>query len=135
MPYSFHEHTADIRMNVTGKTLEELFQDALLGMVEIMDPVRPQKMSIIKREIAIEAPDATALLIDFLNDVLTRMHTKREVYTNVQLQPMTERLLKAKLEGYEAETFSEDIKAVTYHEADVKKNSGGEWGTTIIFDI
>lgn len=134
MPYSFHEHTADIRMGVKGKTLEELFQDALLGMVKVMDPVRSPETHTLKREIAIEAPDITALLIDFLNEALAWMHSGREAYTAVQFRLFSENSLAAVLEGYRTESFGEDIKAVTYHEADVRK-SGDEWRTMIIFDI
>lgn len=135
MSYSFHEHTADIRMSVQGKTPEELFQDALLGMVETMNPVKTQEKRVVKRNVAVEAPDRTALLVDFLSEALSWMHTKREAYTSVKFKSLSERSLEAELEGYEAESFGEDIKAVTYHEADVKQNSEGRWSTTIIFDI
>ena len=33
------------------------------------------------------------------------------------------------------ETFDEDVKAVTYHEAQVKKNEKNNYEVTIIFDI
>ncbi len=135
MPYSFNEHTADIRMNVTGKTLGELFQDALSGMVKIVNPTLSKKLKIIKRKIIIEASDATALLIDFLNEALMQMHTERETYASVKFSSITEHSLKAELKGYKAESFGEDIKAATYHEADVKKNNKDEWSATIIFDI
>ncbi len=135
MPYSFRKHTADIRMNVRGKTLEELFQDALSGMVKIMSRTRLREARAVKREIAVEAPDATALLVDFLNEALALMHTECEAYTAVRFRSLSGRSLKAELEGYKIESFDEDIKAVTYHEADVKKNNKGEWETILIFDI
>lgn len=135
MPYAFLEHTADVRMQVIAKTLEELFRDALLGMVSVMKPAELQKMKSIQREIIIDADDATALLIDFLNDALVWMHTEREVYTQVRFEKLTEQSLKVELVGFRAETFDEDIKAVTYHEADVKKGADDTWRTNIIFDI
>lgn len=135
MTYTFLEHTADIRMQIKGRTLAELFQDALLGMVKIMDPAPPKEMLNIKRKIIIKATDATALLIDFLNETLSLMHSKRESYTSVRFRPITEHSLKAELKGYKAESFGEDIKAVTYHEADIQKNESGEWSVVIIFDI
>ncbi len=135
MPYSFRKHTADIRMNVKGKTLEELFQDALSGMVKVMSPAQLREARAIKREIAIEASDATALLVDFLNEALALMHTECEAYAVVRFRSLSEYSLEAELEGYKTESFDEDIKAVTYHEADVKKNNKGEWETILIFDI
>jgi len=135
MPYSFLEHTADIRMRVTGETSEALFRDALLGMVALMSPQRKEKGKKIKRKITIDAPDRTALLIDFLNEALVWMQTKNETYTEVKFQTLSEQNLEAELEGERAAGFRKDIKAVTYHEADVSKNFAGTWETTIVFDI
>ena len=122
-------------MRVTGATLEELFRDALLGMVALADPIAQAERVPLRREIAVESGDATALLVDFLNDALASMHTDREAYTNVTFHSLTERSLQAKLEGYRAESFGEDIKAVTYHEADVRRAPSGQWETIIVFDI
>lgn len=135
MPYSFLEHTSDIRMQVRGKSLEELFHDSLLGMVKIMNPALSHKAGTIKREIKIEAPDETSLLVDFLSEALAWMQSEREAYANVQFESITDHSLKAELEGYKTESLEEDIKAVTYHEANVQKNESGEWNTVIIFDI
>jgi SHS2 domain-containing protein len=122
-------------MRVTGKTLEELFRDALLGMVAAMKPVSSSKPSLVKRPVVVEAPDATSLLIDFLGEALVWTHTKREAYVAVRFRTLTESALEAELEGYVAGAFGEDIKAVTYHEAEVKRNAAGVWATTIIFDV
>ena len=40
-----------------------------------------------------------------------------------------------KLSGTRINNFDEEIKAVTYHEANVIKNKKGLWETCIIFDI
>lgn len=135
MPYSFLEHTADVRMRVTGKTIDELFRDALLGMVAIMHPDGTRGEEKIRRTVAIDAPDATALLIDFLNEALVWMHTEREAFTDVRFHMISEYALEAELIGYRADEFGEDIKAVTYHEADVQKDAEGVWTTNIVFDI
>lgn len=135
MPYSFHSHTADLRMSVSGKTLENLFKDALFGMVEASQPAKQQPAQAVTRTIELKALDKTALLIDFLSKTLALMQTEYEAYTNINFEIFTEHSLKAKLVGYKIESFGKDIKAVTYHEADVKKNNYGDWQTMIIFDI
>ncbi len=122
-------------MRVTGATLEELFRDSLLGMVALADPVSSAERRALRREIALESGDATALLVDFLNEALALMHTDREAYTDVAFHSLAERSLQATLEGYRAESFGEDIKAVTYHEADVNRAATGAWETIIVFDI
>lgn len=135
MPYSFYEHTADVRMNVSGRTLEELFRDALTGMVVITDPEKKEGGAPVEKEIILEANDTTNLLVDFLSDALTLMHTEYVAYTDIIFDILNEKELKAKLIGYTTKSFAEDIKAVTHHEAEVKQNKDGVWSTNIIFDI
>ncbi len=134
MPYFLLEHTADVRMRVTGRTMDGLFRDALLGMVAVMAPDGRITKPVL-RTIALQAADPTALLIDFLSEALTCMHTEREAYTDVFFQTLTGQELKAELTGYIAGSFGEDIKAVTYHEAAVKKGESGAWETMIVFDV
>ncbi len=141
MPYSFLEHTADVRMYVTGRTQEELFCDALLGMIAAARPApgeagtTPGGGKPVERTLSVSAPDVTALLIDFLSEALVLMHTEREAYLDAHFLRLDERSLEAELRGYVADSFEEDIKAVTYHEADVKKEKDGTWSTNIVFDI
>ncbi len=134
MPYSLLEHTADVRMRVTGRTVDELFRDALLGMVAIMDPSGRITEPIV-RTVALQAADPTALLIDFLSEALIYMQTEREAYTDASFRALTGQKLEAELTGYVAGSFGEDIKAVTYHEAEVKRNESGIWETMVVFDI
>jgi SHS2 domain-containing protein len=42
--------------------------------------------------------------------------------------------LDAELEGHPVVRFGEDVKAVTYHEADVQERNG-LWSTTLVFDV
>lgn len=134
MSYSFHEHTADIRMNVISGSVEELFQDAFFGMIKIMRPSTPKIIKPVSRKIKIETTDPTALLVEFLNETLSLMHLNHEYYHTVKLQLLSDTKLKVELIGYNIDSFKEDVKAVTYHEADIKK-IGNKWQTTIIFDI
>jgi len=48
---------------------------------------------------------------------------------------LTETEIEVKVFGRKVEEFEEDIKAVTYHEAEVKKNEKGEYETMLVFDI
>jgi SHS2 domain-containing protein len=104
-------------------------------MMKIIEPKVDNKKEVIQRNIALEAVDATALLIDFLNEVLLASHIHKEVYNEVIFKRLSERSLEARLSGFIAKSLGEDIKAVTYHEADVKKKKDGTWETMLIFDI
>ena len=133
------EHTADIRMQVEGDTLAELFRAALLGMDELLSPGicnnKSKSSGQIQCEISVVSSDATALIVDFLSEVLTYAYEKKTVFCKIDFQQIGEKKLKARIYGKKVSSFAEDIKAVTYHEAQVRKNEKGNWETLIIFDI
>lgn len=135
MTYKMLEHTADVRMLVQGDSLEELFSDAVFGMMEILKPKTDGQKQPIQRTIALEAADTTALLIDFLNEVLLSAHINKEMYDEVIFKTLSKRSLEVNLRGFDTRSFGEDIKAVTYHEADVRETKNGKWETMIVFDI
>ena len=135
MGYRILEHTADVRLLVEGQTLEELFGEALKGMMEVLKPEKKEGGAEITRKIEIEAAGRTELLVDFLNEVLWLAHTHHEAFTSVLFGEISEKRLKAELRGSPAEGFGEDIKAVTYHEAEIRRNAAGNLETMLVFDI
>lgn len=135
MPYEVIAHTADLRLKVRGTDPEDLFREALKGMMGVLKADTKHMPTPVRQTVAIEAADRTALLVDFLSAALSRAQISREVYTDVQFRHFTERALEAELIGAKVSEFDEDIKAVTYHEADVRKNERAEWETTLVFDI
>src|SRR3989338_310971 len=68
------EHTADLRIKAWGKTKEELFKNALRGMAYVQkEEARIKKQeSRITKKVQVKSTDMTALLIDFLSEVLTQ---------------------------------------------------------------
>lgn len=134
--YTFLKHTADVRMRVVADTFEELLKTSLIGLAElILHEDKVPKESFVNHEIHLKAPDKTALLIDFLNEVLSLSHTNGVIYTVVEFTNLSETNVDAMVMGVPVDAFDEDVKAVTYHEADIHKNEKGELETTIIFDI
>jgi SHS2 domain-containing protein len=129
------EHTADVRMMVQADSLKELFSDAVFGMMEILQPQTGGQKQAIQRTIALQAADTTALLVDFLNEVLFTAHVNKEIYDKVIFKTLLPQSLEAILKGFAAKSFGDDIKAVTYHEADVREMKDGRWETMIVFDI
>jgi SHS2 domain-containing protein len=135
MSYAFLEHTADVRMRVTAASLEDLFRDALAGTMALLDPRDAQPTQAVQRRIALAAPDVTALLVDFLNGALLEAVTQRECYDGAAFQLLTQTGLDAALSGRAVAAFGAEIKAVTYHEADVRRTPAGAWETLLVFDI
>lgn len=127
-------HTADVRLYVEGSSLEELFVAALEGMSSFIKDSTLSQYSL-EENINLNCSNTTILLIDFLSDVLTYSQINKAVYKKIEFDSISSVSLKAKIFGEKVETFDEDIKAVTYHEAEVKKNEKGNFETIIVFDI
>lgn len=130
-------HIADIRMKIQGSSEEELFRAGMEGIGKILkkevieNPGKPNEIV----EISLVSEDMTTLLVEFLNEVLMFSHTQKTVFFDVQIQGISEKEIWAKIIGNRVENFDEDIKAVTYHEAQVEKNKSGMFETIIVLDI
>lgn len=135
MPYKIAGHIADIKLFVESETLEGLFNDAMGGMMEILSPEIKKGREVSVREIKISAPDRTALLIDFLNEVLSLAYVNRESFKKINFKKLNETKLEGELVGNEVDGFGEDIKAATYHEANITQNENGNLKITVVFDI
>lgn len=135
--YSIMPHVADVRLNVRGKSLKELFSAALEGMNRIMNNEYEKQLNrhLFAKEIKIVSTDPTSLLIDFLSDILTLSHINKAIFYTIERMEIYDNSLNAFILGAKAFGFEKDIKAVTYHGANVKQNDKGEYETTIVFDI
>ncbi len=132
--FTLIHHTADVRVRVDAESLEDLFRDSVRGMYAVMrgeahggEPVR--------RTISVdESADTTSLLVDFLNEVLNRAQIGRELFDDLVFTRFDATSLTAELSGRAPAEFEEDVKAVTYHEADVRMENG-RWTTMLVFDL
>jgi len=65
--YKFFEHTADMKFQAYGTSLEEAFSNAALALTDVIVEVREVEQ-IIRKEITIESEDKKSLLYDYLQD-------------------------------------------------------------------
>jgi SHS2 domain-containing protein len=63
------------------------------------------------------------------------MQTEKVVFCKIQFLNFSSTTLEAKISGAKIVEFKEDVKAVTYHEAKIEKNSNGFYETNLVFDI
>jgi len=129
-------HTADIRLRVEADSLKELFLAALEAMNQILkkDFSLPSAPTV-QETISLSALDTTSLLIDFLSRLLTLSYANQTIFSQAEFSQLKPTSLRANLWGTKVEKFTEDIKAVTYYEANVVKNKKGNFETLIVFDI
>lgn len=130
--FAVAQHTADIRIEISAASPEELFADGVRGLMEVMKPEVSGDRATVTVEV--ESPDLTALLVDFMNEILLRCHIRREAFEPESIL-LSDHSLVARLHAAPVTRFEEDVKAVTYHEADVRRNEDGTWTTTIVLDV
>lgn len=135
MTFEILPHTADLRLKVSSADLKDLFGQAALGMAMVLKKDCCTAPAYdVKRKISISAPNLTILLIDFLSEILTASYEEKAVFWKIDFLKFSENSLEAEISGTKVEGFDEDIKAVTYHEAEIKKTETG-LETMIVFDI
>jgi SHS2 domain-containing protein len=136
--FKFLSHPADVRLKIEGDTLDELFTAGMEGMFDFIKKgfCPTAKEFSISENIKFSSLDVTALLIDFLSTLLTFSQEKKVIFCRVKFLKLTDTEIEAEVSGVKVDSFDEDLKAVTYHEAEIKKNpKTGFYETLIIFDI
>lgn len=134
MDYEILPHTADLRVRACGPSLPDLFRNALRGMGSVLQPDALVERPDARRPVSITASDTSALLVDFLSEALALAHIHREVYVDAQFDELSPRSVRAVLCGVGVSSFAEDVKAVTYHAAEILPTEHGH-EITIVYDI
>ena len=137
MPYEVIDHTADTGIRVWADTPTGLFAEACRAMFELIAdnsrviPVKTKKLSI-------EGIDQTDLLINWLRELLMLWSADRELVASAQISEFSERNLRAtvRTQPFDPENhlIYTDIKAVTYHGAEIISRNG-QWETSVILDV
>lgn len=131
------EHTADMGIEASGATLEELFAEAAYGLMEIIAGA-PQGLCREERSVVVEGGDEAELLVNWLNEVLYLFEMRRFFPVDFEVEGVAWNRLHARVRG---ETFDperhpveREVKAVTYHQLEVVEDQEG-WKAQVIFDI
>lgn len=138
-------HTADIQIRVYGKNLKQLFRHAVIGMFQVVRPIVPGcaiendrvvcKTLPISRDVSVSSIDQSALLVDFLSDLLSLSDIHNEAYLDATIHELTDTQIQATVHGVKVTGFEVvELKAVTYHGCEIKK-VGDAWQVDIVFDI
>ena len=82
--YEYLEHTADIKFQAYGDTLEEVFENAALAMFNVI--IDTEKVSgETEREVLLTSPDLESLLVDWLSELLYLFEVDEVVFWKFQL--------------------------------------------------
>jgi len=129
------EHKADLKIRVFGKTKEELFENAMVGMLKAGKYQKKLKSQSSKVKVRIKSIDLISLLVDFLSEILYLVETKKLVFEKIKFKKFTEKEIEAELSGRPLKRMGVHIKGVTYHDLNIHQEKDGSWQATILFDI
>jgi SHS2 domain-containing protein len=129
------EHKADLKIKVFGKTKEELFENAMVGMFEAAKYETTKRLTTKQQTIKISSVDLPSLLVDFLSEILYLVETKKLVFEKVEFRKLTENEIEGILAGRPLKRMGVHIKGVTYHDLDIRQEKNRTWQATILFDI
>jgi SHS2 domain-containing protein len=125
--YQLIDHTADVLMRTSGRTMNEAFENAAYGLFDTMcdaSTVEPLKT----KKVECEAPDLEQLLVDWLSRLLFLCDVDDMLFSEFEVKIVGTKLT-AKIRGEKLDpdkhSLKTDVKAITYHmlEVDPKKNS------------
>jgi SHS2 domain-containing protein len=134
---SFEEisHTADVKIRARALTIDALFTDAFLALMQVMYGT-DRKVGIIK-EIRIESDTIESLLCDFLSEVLFIAEVNGLVFSRADIT-IDGLHLSAVLNGesFDALRHSSgtEVKGISYSGLVIQKDANG-YMLDIIFDV
>ena len=130
------EHTADIGIQIRGKTLEEVFAAAAYGMFSLivdMEDVEERE----EKEIQISSSDRESLLVEWLNEFIYLFDVEKMIFRRFDFSHLDDTSLHAFAFGERLDPKRHKvklgIKAATYHMLKVEKEDG--YVARVIFDI
>jgi SHS2 domain-containing protein len=131
------DHTADIGIIVYGENLKALFENAGEAFFHLITDLKKVRRRI-ERRIEIRGESLDRLMVDWLSELLYLHDVENLLFKGFKVESVGENGLKAIAKG---EPFQEgvhviktEVKAVTYHQIEVRKKNGN-WRAQIIFDL
>jgi SHS2 domain-containing protein len=136
VPYRLLDHTADVQVEILGRTFEELLTNAALCVSEVMfDRRRVQELQSV--DVAIESPDRAELVMDWLRELLYTFSTRGFAVASVRFELVEEKRLRAELSGEPFDLARHglrvELKVPTYHQFELEETPAG-WRAQVIFD-
>ena len=134
------EHTADIGLRVYGHDLAELFQNAALGLFDLI--AGPDRMegenNSEKHFFSIREENAGELFLKWLRELLFLFSVKRVIFDCFHFKKITETMLEAEVRGWKFDPRRHEgkyeVKAITRHAFNIQQTQDG-WIAEVILDI
>jgi SHS2 domain-containing protein len=135
--YHILDHTADLRIRITGADRSDLFKNAGLALFDLIaDTARVEADAVI--EFTVGGSDSADLLVNYLREMLFLWTGEEQLVKTIEILHITNTAVSARatVGRYQPDRHQivHEIKAVTYHQVDVSRTEQG-WQARVIFDI
>lgn len=127
-------HTADWAFRVFGREVRELFENAAHALFALEGARPPADARETMREVRVTALDYESLLVNWLTELLWLQETHREMYRRFEIVTLTPTELHARVFGVPLAGLDKIIKAITYHNLQVKQTETG-WEAVVVVDV
>jgi len=132
--FKFIEHTADIKFQAFGSSLEEAFKNSGFAVSKII--LNKKLKGNIKKRIKVKGKNNERLLYNFLEELLVLFDSENFLITNIKNIKIKNENLIAEVMGVNAGKYKMDnhIKSVTYNEMFVKREKN-RWIIQVVVDV
>jgi SHS2 domain-containing protein len=135
--YTIFDHTADLGVEMYGKTLPELFANAAFAVFDTitdLSRVRPTE----ERRFVVEGDGWEDLMVNWLREILYLFNGEGLLLKEYAIMNINPHRLEANVSGEHFDPvhhrINAEIKAVTYHQISVRETPDG-WTGRVIFDV
>jgi SHS2 domain-containing protein len=134
--YHFEPHTAEVQVRLESTDLPELFEEAGYALAELMlgEEKREAPPDAKEEHVTLEAGDTEALLVDWLNELISRSDARKQVYTDFTVEHLADGKLRASIRGLTPPVLKTAVKAATFHGLEVEEHEAGV-SATVVLDV
>ncbi len=141
MGFELCEHTADVGVAATGRTLADVFGAVADGLAAAMCDDVPEDTGD-RFSLSVTAESREALLFDYLDDLIYLRDVRGELPVDNRVESIDEPaaddaewMLEASARGVPlAAIDAREVKAVTYSEMRLEETDEG-WEAYVVFDV
>ena len=133
--YELFDHTADIGVRVWAPTLSELVVPAGQALYAVIGELIPAESAETHR-LSFGDDEPALLLRDYLAELLRLFETQRRMVTAVEVEQFSADRLRLAVQLHPVDesrsAYEREVKAVTYHELNIRPVPGGHEATYIL---
>ena len=135
--YRLFDHTADLGVEIYGKTVNELFANATFSVFDIITELK-HVTPTVERKIVVAGEGWEDLLVNYLREILYLFNGEGLLLKECSIMKIDQRHLEGNVTGERFDPskhkINTEIKAVTYHQVTVRETADG-WVGRVIFDV